>query len=349
MAYVYNREAIAKYLRSQGSPMRVEDFEGFGVNPAALAAFAAKESQGGTTGYARQGTFNPYGWGIHQGRKFSSWREASAAVAKGLNSSLYKGAGLRTPSQILPRYAPSSENDTPLYIKQMADLRRQFGDPNPEGDIFGPGGGGPAPKVSSPTGTTSAKPAAAGFDLGGAAMAALNRPEGQSLTRAIGQQFMASKLAAAPGQTDPAPALAEGARQLGAPAKATNKAEQAIKFGEEVLGTPYSWGGGGPGGPGRGFAQGANTVGFDCSSLMQYMTSKVGVSIPRTTYGQIKAGQGVNARNRAAWRPGDLLFPSTGHVQMYVGDGKVIEAPRTGGHVQVVPARSSYIAVRRVM
>lgn len=347
MAFVYDRNAISKYLRSQGSPMTVADFEGFDVNPAVLAAFAAKESQGGTTGYAKQGTFNPYGYGIHQGLNYKSWRDASAAVAKSLGGSLYRGAGLRTPAQILPRYAPSSENDTPLYIKQMADLRRQFGDPNPEGDIFGAAGG--VPKVQSKIGTTSADTSQGGFDLGGAALNALNRQPGESLTRAIGRQFIQSKLMAAPGQTNKDPVLAEAANVQGAPARATNKAEQAINFGREVLGTPYSWGGGGPGGPSRGFAQGANTVGFDCSSLMQYMTSKVGVSIPRTTYGQIKAGQGINAKNRAAWRPGDLLFPSTGHVQMYVGDGKVLEAPQTGGRVQVVPMRSNYIAVRRVM
>ena len=121
----------------------------------------------------------------------------------------------------------------------------------------------------------------------------------------------------------------------------------AVGAAKRWLGTPYSWGGGSPSGPGRGFAQGANTVGFDCSSLVQYAWSKMGVSLPRTTYDQIKTGVGINAANPAAWRPGDLLFPSTGHVQMYVGNGKIIEAPRTGGHVQIVPARSSYIAVRR--
>ena len=36
------------------------------------------------------------------------------------------------------------------------------------------------------------------------------------------------------------------------------------------LGTPYSWGGGGPNGPSPGFGSGANTIGFDCSSLVQY-------------------------------------------------------------------------------
>lgn len=121
----------------------------------------------------------------------------------------------------------------------------------------------------------------------------------------------------------------------------------AVGAAKRYLGTPYSWGGGNPSGPTKGIAQGANTVGYDCSSLMQMAWSKMGVTLPRTTYGQIKVGQGIPADNPGAWKEGDLMFPSTGHVQMYIGNGKVIEAPRTGGHVQIVPVRSHYIAVRR--
>ena len=124
-------------------------------------------------------------------------------------------------------------------------------------------------------------------------------------------------------------------------------ASDPVNAAKGVLGTPYSWGGGTPSGPSKGFGRGANTVGFDCSSLVQYAWAKAGVQLPRTTYQQIHVGRGVSTTNRAQWLPGDLMFPSTGHVQMYVGNGKVIEAPRTGGRVQIVPARSSYIAVRR--
>lgn len=124
-------------------------------------------------------------------------------------------------------------------------------------------------------------------------------------------------------------------------------AADPVNAAQGVLGTPYSWGGGTPSGPTKGFGRGANTVGFDCSSLVQYAWAKAGVTLPRTTYSQIKTGRAVSANARDQWLPGDLMFPSTGHVQMYIGNGKVIEAPRTGGRVQIVPARSSYIAVRR--
>lgn len=204
---------------------------------------------------------------------------------------------------------------------------------------------------TSGVGKVSPAPSSPGLNLDQMALDALsNRQPGQSLTRQIGNQYIASQLAGAPDQVvDKKPAAQAALGTVGTRALPTSKADQAIKAGQEVLGTPYSWGGGGPGGKSRGFAQGANTIGFDCSSLMQYVTSKVGVSIPRTTYGQIKAGAAVNATNRGAWKPGDLLFPSVGHVQMYVGNGQVLEAPQTGGHVQIVPARSAYQTVRRVM
>jgi len=106
----------------------------------------------------------------------------------------------------------------------------------------------------------------------------------------------------------------------------------AVQAGQTIVArqVPYSWGGGNTKGPTLGTDQGAHTVGFDCSSFAQYIWAKQGVAIPRTTYGQIKAGKAVASIAQA--QPGDLLFPSTGHVQIYIGNGHVIEEPHTGGH-----------------
>lgn len=120
---------------------------------------------------------------------------------------------------------------------------------------------------------------------------------------------------------------------------------QAVNAAKSQLGVPYSWGGGGTGGKSRGFGRGANTIGFDCSSLVQYAWAKQGVQLPRTTYDQIHVGQAVPSLADA--KPGDLLFPNEGHVQLYLGGGRVIEAPRTGGRVQIVPVRDQYMAIRR--
>jgi hypothetical protein len=115
---------------------------------------------------------------------------------------------------------------------------------------------------------------------------------------------------------------------------------KAVAAARSRIGTPYSWGGGGPGGPSRGIAQGANTVGFDCSSLMQYSWYKAtGKVMPRTTYGQMpwlnKVQQPI---------PGALGFPHTGHVWMYsTTPGNIIEAPFTGSRVREVPARHAFM------
>ncbi|GGY71163.1 transglycosylase [Streptomyces omiyaensis] len=133
------------------------------------------------------------------------------------------------------------------------------------------------------------------------------------------------------------------------------------------MGTPYSWGGGGPGGPSTGFCDGTNgylrgkcsassTVGFDCSSLVQYSYW------PTTKLPRVAAAQYGETSHRPVARdqlqPGDLLFWSHGgsgaiyHVAIYAGDGKVVHAPRTGRVVEVqpltaaMPARDYYGATR---
>ena len=110
----------------------------------------------------------------------------------------------------------------------------------------------------------------------------------------------------------------------------------AVEIAKRYIGTPYSWGGGTDEGPSRGFDQGANTVGFDCSSLMKYAYAQLGVKIPRVTYDQVNAGVEVP---RSQLQPGDLILFAHGgdvhHVGMYVGDNKFIHAPHTGDVVKI--------------
>jgi cell wall-associated NlpC family hydrolase len=107
----------------------------------------------------------------------------------------------------------------------------------------------------------------------------------------------------------------------------------AVKLAEHYLGTPYVYGGDKPGG-------------FDCSGLLQFVWGKNGVHIPRTTYQQWGAGKAVNMKDL---QPGDAVFYRgsdsivqggkvlPGHVAMYIGNGKVIQAPHTGADVQITP------------
>lgn len=126
----------------------------------------------------------------------------------------------------------------------------------------------------------------------------------------------------------------------------------AIKAARSQLGVPYSWGGGGYTGPTRGKMQGAGTVGFDCSSLMQYawfQATNGTVQLPRLTYDQLDA-PGVKPVDYHDIQAGDLLFfrtgiePGWGHVGMYLGNGQMIEAPHTGAQVRITDITSGYYA-----
>jgi cell wall-associated NlpC family hydrolase len=118
----------------------------------------------------------------------------------------------------------------------------------------------------------------------------------------------------------------------GTPAS-TSFRDKVIATAMQQLGTPYSWGGGGVGGASNGFAQGAGITGFDCSSLMMYAFGKNGFSLPRVSYDQLKQGQMTSVSNL---RPGDLVgFENGSHIALYLGNGRILEAPHTGADVRV--------------
>ncbi|WP_420036049.1 C40 family peptidase [Streptomyces sp. cg28] len=131
------------------------------------------------------------------------------------------------------------------------------------------------------------------------------------------------------------------------PKDADPKARRAIEWAMHQLGTQYQWGGSctdphGPDPMGR----------CDCSSLMQQAYAHAGVHLTRTTYTQVNEGKAVSAKTL---RPGDLIF-SRGtaarpeHVGMYMGEGLVIEAPRTSKPVRITPIKDwDILAVRRVL
>lgn len=112
------------------------------------------------------------------------------------------------------------------------------------------------------------------------------------------------------------------------------------------LGVQYVWGGGNGRGPSTGipdaFGSPLNRVGFDCSGLMLYAFNGAGVSLPRVSRNQFNAGKKVPISDL---RPGDMVFFKNGgapihHVALFIGDGKMVEAPYTGANVRVVPLRT---------
>ena len=98
---------------------------------------------------------------------------------------------------------------------------------------------------------------------------------------------------------------------------------------ESRLGMPYVWGANGP-----------NS--FDCSGLVQWSFAQAGVVMPRVAADQARTGPAVPISRLAA---GDLLFYHTdptapgyiSHVAIYLGVGKMIQAPQPGMNVEVVP------------
>ncbi len=101
------------------------------------------------------------------------------------------------------------------------------------------------------------------------------------------------------------------------------------------------------------YKRGGNSAehGFDCSGFTrQVFEASLGLVLPRRSHEQAKA-PGLVAVQRDALQPGDLVFFNTlrrtfSHVGIYVGDGKFIHAPRTGGEVRVEDMRFAYWAKR---
>lgn len=109
-----------------------------------------------------------------------------------------------------------------------------------------------------------------------------------------------------------------------------DRAAAAVRAALSKLGRPYVWGATGP-------------DRFDCSGLVQWAYYQAGVPLHRTTYDQIHDGIAVP---RSQIQPGDLVFPHTGHVQMAIGNGMVVEAPHAGANVRI-SRLGDVIAIRR--
>ncbi|MGC4886042.1 NlpC/P60 family protein [Micromonospora sp. DT227] len=109
----------------------------------------------------------------------------------------------------------------------------------------------------------------------------------------------------------------------------SSAARTAIKTACAQVGDPYVWG-----------ATGPNS--FDCSGLTQYAYKAAGISLTHFTGAQWNEGRKISASEA---RPGDLVFffSDLHHVGLYLGNGLMVHAPRTGKPVQV--AKVQYMPV----
>jgi cell wall-associated NlpC family hydrolase len=115
------------------------------------------------------------------------------------------------------------------------------------------------------------------------------------------------------------------------------------------LGIPYQWGGASP------------DTGFDCSGLVKYVFSQLGVPLVHYAAAQWHSPGGVWVPPDRL-EPGDLVFfigsdgtrKAPGHVGIYVGDGYFIDAPHTGSFVRVDSLTepkfaNQYVGARKVV
>ncbi|MYR74687.1 MULTISPECIES: C40 family peptidase [unclassified Streptomyces] len=111
-----------------------------------------------------------------------------------------------------------------------------------------------------------------------------------------------------------------GTGGTGSDAGYASKAEKVLAFARAQIGKPYVWGATGP-------------SSYDCSGLTQAAWKEAGVTLPRTTWDQVKVGTRVAT---ADLQPGDLVFfyDDISHVGIYKGDGMMIHAPKPGANVR---------------
>jgi peptidoglycan DL-endopeptidase CwlO len=113
--------------------------------------------------------------------------------------------------------------------------------------------------------------------------------------------------------------------------------KQAVSIARKYLGVDYKWGGNDP------------ETGLDCSGLTKLVYGQLGVDLPRVSRDQAKVGTKVDSLKEA--KPGDLVFfdDPVDHVGIYVGNGKMLDAPKTGDKVRIRDVWERPTHIRRVL
>jgi cell wall-associated NlpC family hydrolase len=113
----------------------------------------------------------------------------------------------------------------------------------------------------------------------------------------------------------------------------------ALKYALKQVGDVYVWAAAGP-------------TRWDCSGLTMRAFQQAGVSLPHSSRIQVKYGKSISV---GSLKPGDLLFfgKPISHVSIYMGGGKMVQAPRPGKRVEVVNfvrmfGKKPFVGARRI-
>jgi peptidoglycan DL-endopeptidase CwlO len=118
-----------------------------------------------------------------------------------------------------------------------------------------------------------------------------------------------------------------------------SRGSTALKYALKQIGDIYVWAAAGP-------------TRWDCSGLTMRAYQAAGVSLPHSSRVQVKYGKSISY---GSLKPGDLLFfgKPISHVSIYMGGGKMVQAPRPGKKVEVVKltkmfGRKPFVGARRL-
>lgn len=198
---------------------------------------------------------------------------------------------------------------------------------------------------AAPTGpaeapTSAASPTTGGFgDAMARAQGSTGKAAGAVAQHRAGDDS-AALVAPAPTLRATAPTQSSGtARNDGSAGRSLGlkDTDAVLATAKTYLGVPYRWGGTNP------------RTGLDCSGFVQLVMKQHGMSLPRVARDQ--ARQGAKVASLAEARPGDLVAfgRPVHHIGIYVGDGKMIHAPRTGDVVKISKVHKDLTAIRRVL
>ena len=103
-----------------------------------------------------------------------------------------------------------------------------------------------------------------------------------------------------------------------------HQAAKATEVAVSMVGKPYRYGGDTP-------------AGFDCSGLVSFSYGRAGIEVSRETRSLRSQSMLIRA---AHLRRGDLVFfdqegKKFSHVGLYLGDGRFVHAPSSGGRVRI--------------